>query len=240
MNLKDKKIFVTGGTRGIGRSIVQKFYNSGGDVMLTGAKFPSSNLYTQEKFKKFDFSEMGDIYKCVDAIKAFSPDILINNAGINIIRPFEEISANEFLNIQQVNVLAPLMLMQAASDSMKRKGWGRVVNISSIFGLRSKSFRASYSASKFALDGLTVAYAAEFAKYGILANSVAPGFIKTDMTDKILGSRGIEEISSSIPMGRLGKSDEVANLVCWLASEENSYITGQNIVIDGGVNRVHC
>ena len=240
MNFQNKKIFITGGTRGIGLSIVKNFIDKGGEVFLTATGKFDRNIPPNTEILYFNFSNTNQIEDCVREVRSIAPDILINNAGINIIRPFEEISTNEFLNIQQVNVLAPLMFMQAASESMKRKGWGRVVNISSIFGMRSKSFRASYSASKFALDGLTVAYAAEFAKYGILANSVAPGFIKTDMTDKVLGSKGIEEISSSIPMGRLGKSDEVANLVCWLASEENSYITGQNIAIDGGVNRVHC
>jgi 3-oxoacyl-[acyl-carrier protein] reductase len=121
---------------------------------------------------------------------------------------------------------------------MRKNQWGRIINISSIFGVVSKEFRAPYSMSKFGLDGMTAALAAEVAADGILANCVAPGFIDTELTRSVLGESGIAAITAGIPIGRLGQPEEIAALVAWLVSPENTYISGQNIVIDGGFSRV--
>ena len=121
---------------------------------------------------------------------------------------------------------------------MKNNKWGRVINIASIFGKISKAHRASYSASKFGLDGLTTALAVEVAEFGILANCVSPGFIHTDLTTKILGKEAIDKLEKEIPIKRLGQANEIAELVAFLCSEKNSYLTGQNIIIDGGFTRV--
>jgi NAD(P)-dependent dehydrogenase (short-subunit alcohol dehydrogenase family) len=121
---------------------------------------------------------------------------------------------------------------------MKRKRWGRIVNMSSIWGKISKEHRAAYSTSKFAIDGMTVALAAEHSVDGIIANSIAPGFIDTDLTHRMLGESGIQSLISKVPAKRLGQVDEIARLVLWLASEENTYLAGQNIAIDGGFSRV--
>ena len=117
---------------------------------------------------------------------------------------------------------------------MKEKNWGRIINISSIFGKVSKKYRASYSASKFAIDGITAALAAEVAEYNILVNTVSPGFFETQLTKSILGIKGMREVSSILPIKRLGKPEELSNLILWLSSEYNTYISGQNIIIDGG------
>jgi NAD(P)-dependent dehydrogenase (short-subunit alcohol dehydrogenase family) len=166
------------------------------------------------------------------------PDVLVNNAGINKNLPFVEIDPLEFQRIQQVNVFAPLLLCQAAIPSMQRKGWGRIINVSSIWGIIGKECRASYSASKFALDGLTLSLAAEHAVDGILANCIAPGFTDTDLTQRMLGEEGIRKILSTVPIRRMAGVEEIAKFVVWLGSTENSYITGQNIAIDGGFSRV--
>jgi NAD(P)-dependent dehydrogenase (short-subunit alcohol dehydrogenase family) len=121
---------------------------------------------------------------------------------------------------------------------MRSRGWGRIVNLSSILGKVSKEFRAAYSTSKFGLDGMTAALAAEVAADGILANCVAPGFIDTDLTRSILGEQGIAELVSRIPIKRLGTPEEIAAFVVWLAGPENTYLSGQNIAIDGGFTRV--
>jgi 3-oxoacyl-[acyl-carrier protein] reductase len=121
---------------------------------------------------------------------------------------------------------------------MKINKWGRIVNISSIWGSISKEYRSAYSSSKFGLDGMTASLAAEVSSMGILANSVSPGFIDTDLTRQILGEKGIDEIQANIPIKRLGKPHEIASFVSWLVSNENSYISGQNIMIDGGFTRV--
>jgi 3-oxoacyl-[acyl-carrier protein] reductase len=120
---------------------------------------------------------------------------------------------------------------------MKSKSWGRIVNISSVWGVISKEFRAAYSASKFALDGLTLALSHEHAADGILANCLAPGFIDTELTRRVLGEEEIARLVGAVPSRRLGQSEEIARLVVWLCSSENTYLTGQNIVIDGGFSR---
>jgi 3-oxoacyl-[acyl-carrier protein] reductase len=121
---------------------------------------------------------------------------------------------------------------------MKRKQWGRIVNVSSIFGKIGKELRGSYAASKFALDGLTAALAAEVAVDGILAHCVAPGFVDTELTRSILGDEGIKNLVARVPIGRLAKPEEIAAFVAWLAGPENTFISGQNIAIDGGFTRV--
>ena len=120
---------------------------------------------------------------------------------------------------------------------MKYHGWGRIVNISSVFSKVGKDSRAPYSSSKFALDGLTLSLAIEHAAAGILANCVSPGFVDTEMTQRILGADGIKDVLKSVPIGRLAQPSEIARLVLWLAGEENTYVTGQNIAIDGGFTR---
>jgi 3-oxoacyl-[acyl-carrier protein] reductase len=131
-----------------------------------------------------------------------------------------------------------MILCRAVLAGMRAKGWGRIVNISSIWGKISKEQRAPYSTSKFGIDGMTAALAAEVAGDGILANSVAPGFIDTELTQRVLGPSGIAELTAKVPVGRLGKPEEIAAFVAWLSGPENSYISGQNIAIDGGFTRV--
>jgi 3-oxoacyl-[acyl-carrier protein] reductase len=120
---------------------------------------------------------------------------------------------------------------------MVGKNWGRIVNISSVWSKISKEHRAPYSASKFALDGMTLALAIEYAKHNVLANCVAPGFVDTDMTRGILGDEGISKLMQIVPIGRLAQPAEIATFVVWLTSESNTYITGQNIAVDGGFTR---
>ena len=235
----DKKYcaVVTGATRGIGRAIAERLLQDGLDVIVTGtrkdAEYPIGSDYYQ-----VDFLDDTATKAFIKYLKQKPIDILINNAGINKIDEFESIDIDEFERIQKVNLNAPFLLCQAVIPHMKKNSWGRIVNITSIWGEITKEYRAAYSSSKFGLDGMTVALAAEVASMGILANSVAPGFIDTDLTRKILGEKGIQEIQSTIPIKRLGNSSEVAAFVSWLVSEENTYISGQNIMIDGGFSRV--
>ena len=235
----DKKYcaVVTGATRGIGRAIAERLLQDGLEVIVTGtredADYPSGSDYFQ-----VDFLNDTATKAFVKYLKQKPIDILINNAGINKIDEFESIDIYEFERIQKVNLNAPFLLCQAVIPNMKKNNWGRIVNITSIWGSVTKEYRASYSSSKFALDGMTVALAAEVASMGILANSVAPGFIDTDLTRKVLGDKGIQEIKNIIPIKRLGKPNEVASFISFLVSEENTYISGQNIMIDGGFSRV--
>lgn len=237
MTLKKIKAVVTGATRGVGYAIAEKLLKDGVEVIVTGTKkissYPHGATYHQVDFLD---DELVDIF--LDFLKNQKIDILINNAGINKIGEFASILIEDFDKIHRVNLRAPFLICQTVIPNMKKNNWGRIVNLTSIFGNITKEYRASYSSSKFGLDGMTAALSAELSEFGILANSVGPGFIDTDMTRDILGDKGIEEIKSRIPIKRLAQVNEVASLVSWLVSNENTYMTGQNLMIDGGFSRV--
>lgn len=232
-----KLAVVTGGTRGLGRAIAIRLKAGGASVLVTGRS--TSGIPPDDcQYAAVDFTDAAATERFVDHLRTLDVAILVNNAGINKISAFEKIATDDFLRIQQVNVTAPFLLAQAVIPRMRTRRWGRIVNISSIWGKISKEQRASYSASKFALDGLTAALAAEVACDGILANCVSPGFIDTDLTRRVLGEAGIAELTARVPARRLGHPDEVAEFVAWLAGPANTFISGQNIAIDGGFTRV--
>lgn len=238
MRFQGKKVFVTGASRGIGHEIAKSFRAEGAWVIGTRTGRNTDGEDACNEWHEADFSDRGQIERCAEFLAGAGADILVNNAGFNRNAPFTQIEPADFLAIQQVNVFAPFMLCRAAIPAMKARNWGRIVNVSSIWGKISMAHRASYSASKFALDGLTVALAAEHAADGIMANSIAPGFIDTDLTRRMLGDDGIRALTAKVPAQRLGKVEEIARLVLWLSSDDNSFIAGQNIAIDGGFTRV--
>jgi 3-oxoacyl-[acyl-carrier protein] reductase len=235
--LGGRRALVTGGTRGIGWAIAERLVGAGAAVTVTGAH-PGGAPPEGCEVRTVDFADAEATEQFAGEIAGEGVTVLVNNAGINTIDLFEEIDPADFDRIQQVNVRAPLLLCQAVLPEMRRSGWGRIVNISSIFGQISRARRASYSASKFALDGLSLALAAEVAAEGILVNCVSPGFVDTDLTRSVLGEAGIAELTAQVPIGRLAKPAEVAELVAWLVGPANTYLTGQNIAIDGGFSRV--
>lgn len=162
------------------------------------------------------------------------PAILVNNAGINKIGPLQTYALADFERIHRVNVMAPYRLCQAVLPEMRRSRFGRIVNITSIFGLVSRAGRSAYSASKFGVFGFSRALALEVAADNVLVNCLAPGFVDTDMTRRILGAKGMAEMARRIPMRRLAQPEEIARYVRFLVSEENTYLTGQTIIVDGG------
>jgi len=228
---------VTGSTRGIGYSIAQRLLADGYEVIGTGTSETSVCPEGATPWK-VDLSNDNSINDFVEFLQNKQVDVLVNNAGINKIGQFASFKIDDFDQILRVNLRAPFILCQAVIPYMKQQNWGRIVNLTSIFGNISKEYRAPYSSSKFGLDGMTTALAAEVSEFGILANSVGPGFIDTDMTKNILGEKGMSELKDKIPMKRLGQADEIASLVSWLVSEENTYMSGQNLMIDGGFSRV--
>ena len=235
-NIKYRAV-VTGATRGIGYAIAERLLQDGLEVIATGtrknAQHPAGSSYYQ-----VDFLDENSVNKFIQYLKKQQINILVNNAGINKIGEFSSIDIKDFDRILRVNLRVPFQICQAVIPYMENEKWGRIVNLTSIFGNITKEYRAAYSSSKFGLDGMTAALAAELSEKGILANSVGPGVIDTELTRDVLGESGISELKRRIPMKRLGQASEIASLVSWLVSDENTYMTGQNLMIDGGFTRV--
>lgn len=235
-HLTDKVAVVTGATRGIGREIAARLARDGARVIVTGTK-PDGSAPAGCTYRAVDFVDRSATEAFAQELAKLAPDIVVNNAAINKLTPFADIDADTFVRMHQVNVLAPMLVCRAVVPSMRIKGHGRVVNIASIWSLASMRLRASYSATKFALDGLSIALAEEVAADNVLVNCVSPGFIDTEMLHGVLDDEDISELTSRVPMRRLGRPEEIAALVAWLVGPENTFITGQNIAIDGGLSR---
>lgn len=237
---------MTGGTKGIGLKCVNYFLASGAEVWASGRgqNMPESIIVlkksypTQIHYESVDFADDQSFQHFLSRLKNLSFDILVNNAGINKIDLLDRIDVGDWERIQKVNLTCPFRVMQVVLPQMAAKNWGRVVNVSSIFSSVSKSKRASYSASKFGLFGLTRAAALDFAPQGVLINCLAPGFIDTELTRTVLTEKDIADLTSQVPLNRLGTPEEIAQAVGFLCSEANTFITGQNIIADGGFTSV--
>lgn len=227
---------VTGGTRGIGRAIAEYLRDRGAEVTVTGTR-PDGTPPEGCAFRAIDFADRAASIAFADGVREMPLDILVNNAGTNRVAPFEDYPLDDFEMVLRVNLIAPFLLCKAVIPVMKGKGWGRILNISSLWGVSAKEHRSAYGASKFGIDGMTASLAADVAPFGILANCVAPGFILTDMPIKFFGEKGLAELATRIPARRCGTVEEIAAFAGFLVGRENTYITGQNLVIDGGFAR---
>lgn len=212
---------VTGGSRGIGQATVEVLSRDGWRVLA-----PSR--------MEMDLESVDSIHAWCDRHSRERIDALVNNAGINELRGIHELDDAAWQRMQQINLQAPMMLMRALVPSMVSRGWGRVVNIASIWSHVAKDRRAGYSAMKAGLVGLTRVVALEAAGKSVLVNAISPGYTATELTERNNSEMELREISSRIPMQRLAKPQEIAEVVSWLVSERNSYITGQCIPVDGG------
>ncbi|MFL5887413.1 MAG: SDR family NAD(P)-dependent oxidoreductase [Thermoleophilaceae bacterium] len=235
--LEGRRALVTGATRGIGRAVAERLRDDGAAVVATGTS-PDGSAPDGCDYEAVDFADPEATARFAASDLLGSLDVLVNNAGINVTAPFAEIDPADFERVQQVNVHAPFLLSRAAVGGMRSRGWGRIVNVGSVFGVVSRAERGSYSASKFAIDGLTAALSAEVAAHGVLVNTVAPGFIDTELTRRVLGEEGIARLVENVPIRRLGKPEEIAALVAWLAGPENTFVSGQAVIADGGFTRV--
>lgn len=206
---------------------------NGYSVVVTG-RSPAGKAPQGCDYRCCDFSDLAAVKTFAKELADLGFSILINNAGINKIGPVADYEPVDFMQIQQVNVVAPFLLCKALVPGMQARGFGRIVNITSIYSSVSRAGRSAYSASKFALLGVTRALALEVAKENVLVNCLAPGFVDTELSRSILGEKGMAELVERIPMGRFAKPEEIARYIVFLASEENTYMTGQNIIVDGG------
>jgi 3-oxoacyl-[acyl-carrier protein] reductase len=215
-----KNVLLTGARRGIGAAIRSA---------LTDDNFYTLICPTREELELADADSIWHFLSGMSSI-----DIIINNAGINILKGIHEIDEDSIEKMLNVNLVAPLKLIASLSSNMKNNQWGRIINISSIWGLTSKERRVLYSMTKFGLNGITKSLAKELGPYNILVNSVCPGYVDTELTKNNILPADQQKIKETIPLGRFAQPQEIARLVKFLISDDNTYITGQTIVIDGG------
>ena len=227
---------VTGATRGLGRGIAERLRDDGAQVIGTGTR-PDGSVPEGIEYMAVDFTDHAATEAFAQRIKAREPLILVNNAGIGIERGIEDLTTEQFLKVHDINLLAPMILCRAVVPGMRKAGWGRILNVGSIYGTISREHRIPYSATKFGIDGLTAALAPEVARDGILVNTLAPGFIHTDMIDEATDI-DIPALEAKIPIGRMATPGEIAAFASWLVGPESSYVSGSNLVIDGGLVRV--
>ena len=240
MNLKNKKILITGATGGIGNSLVEKFNNLGSNIVATGTneeklnnlkkKFPNIHI------EKFKLDEHDKIEKFVDNIheKLDGIDILVNNAGITLDNLSIRLTEENWKKVLDINLTSSFLMCKFAIKKMLKNKFGKIINITSIVGHTGNLGQANYAASKAGIIAFSKSLAIEYAKKNINVNCVSPGFIKTDMTDKI--SEDFKKILlSKIPTGTLGTGEDVSNCVAFLASDMANYINGETIHVNGGM-----
>src|SRR6266446_2959460 len=243
--LQGKVCFVTGGSRGIGRAIVQAMNGAGADVAFT---YQNSTQQAQELARSLDVNgtrcrayqaDVASAEEMENAIKKATSDlgpisILVNNAGISRDKSFLKMTKQMWDEVMRVNLDGVFYTTQLVANDMVGAGWGRIINISSIVGQTGNFGQANYAATKGAIISFTESLARELARKGITVNAVAPGFIDTDMVSG-MPEAAMNQVKALTPMGSLGKPEEIADAVVFLASPRASYVTGQVLGVNGGM-----
>lgn len=243
--LTGKSAIITGGVRGIGKAIAEEFCRQGADVLLCYRSNEDAARKTAEELKQYGTrvelikGDVSDPNHGPEAVKTAKElfgkiDILVNNAGVTKDKLLMKMTSADFDEVIQANLNGSFNFLQAVAPVMIKQRSGRIINMSSIAGVRGNAGQINYSASKAGLIGMTLSAAKELGRRGITVNAVAPGFIETDMTD-VLTEDQKKAMLDVISLGRAGKVSDVANTVAFLASDEASYITGQVIGVDGGM-----
>lgn len=244
MSLQDKVAIVTGASRGIGRAIALRLAKEGADIVVTATTFEGANKIAEEieqlGRKALAFAlNVAEIQECVDLVKTtlekFSRvDILVNNAGVTSDNLLIRMKEEEWDKVLDVNLKGTYNCIRASTKTLMKQRAGKIINVTSVVGIIGNAGQANYCASKAGVIGLTKSVARELAPRNIQVNAVAPGYIETDMT-KDLPDDLRQTLVDAIPLGRIGRPEDVAALVSFLVSEDADYMTGQILTIDGGM-----
>jgi 3-oxoacyl-[acyl-carrier protein] reductase len=218
--MKNRTALVTGAARGIGKAIAARLRDDGATVLA-----PARN--------ELDLASNDSIDSYLSALNT-PVDILICNAGINRLGRSTETTDADIAEMFQVNLVSYLRLIRGLAPQMIERGYGRITSVSSIWSVVSRDRRVVYSTTKAGLNGMTRALAVELSPHGILVNAVAPGYVNTEMTKRNNSAQEIAAIEKTLPLGRLAEPEEIAEVVWFLSSSRNSYMTGQTLVADGG------
>jgi len=241
MNLKNKKILITGATGGIGNSLVEKFNELGSNIVATGTNEEKLNnlkkKYPTIHIEKFKLDEHGKIENFIEKIneKLNGLDVLVNNAGITLDNLSIRLTEEHWKKVLDINLTSTFLMCKFAIKKMLKNKYGKIINITSIVGHTGNLGQANYAASKAGIVAFSKSLSIEYAKKNININCVSPGFIKTEMTDKI-NEEFKKVLISKIPSGDLGSGEDVSNCVAFLASDMSKYINGETIHVNGGMH----
>src|SRR5450830_1835760 len=243
--MSQKVAYVTGGMGGIGTASCQRLHKEGFKVIAgCGPTRDHAKCLAEQQAAGFTFyASVGNVGNCVSTVEAFaqtkaahgSIDLLVNNAGITRDRTFIKMTVEEWDSVIETNLNSMFNVTKQVVGDMVEKGWGRIINISSVNGAKGQAGQTNYSAAKAGMHGFTMALAQELATKGVTVNTVSPGYIGTDMV-KAIRQDVLDKIIATVPVKRLGEPREIASIIAWLASEEGSYSTGADFSVNGGLH----
>jgi acetoacetyl-CoA reductase len=243
--MSKKVAYVTGGMGGIGTAICQRLHKDGFKVIAgCGPTRDHAKWLAEQKAEGYEFfasvGNVGDWQSTVDAFTKSKAehgtiDVLVNNAGITRDRMFVKMTPEDWSAVIETNLNSMFNVTKQVVGDMVEKGWGRVINISSVNGAKGQAGQTNYSAAKAGMHGFTMALAQELAGKGVTVNTVSPGYIGTDMV-KAIRQEVLDKIVGTIPVKRLGEPSEIASIIAWLASDEGSYSTGADFPVNGGLH----
>ena len=241
-NLKGKSALVTGASGGIGSAVARALHNQGAELIINGTRSTELEKLAAELGNKVhvlqgdlsDTNSIGCLAEEAEKISDNGIDILVNNAGITRDNLLVRLSDQDLMDVINLNLIAGFHLTRKIIRGMMKRKWGRIIGISSVVGITGNAGQTNYAAAKAGMIGFSKALALEVASRGITVNNIAPGFIKTPMTED-LSEEQITRLQASVPIGRLGEAEDVAAAVVYLASSEASYVTGATLNVNGGM-----